>query len=357
MTARERVQNLLERKPADRAAFNESLWPETVKRWTDAGHLKKDESAHLHFKMEIESAGWLNSSANLDVADQVVEENEETKLVRNSNGALLRWWKNKSGTPEHVDFLVKDRAGWEEHIKPFLKPDRRRTSFEGYRDTKKAAAERQNFFCWAGVNVFEQMHPMCGHEHMLAGMALDPDWIAEVARTYADLTIGMWEMLFAEHGLPDGIFFYEDMGFKEKPFMSPAMYRALILPAHQRTIGWAHQRGLRVVMHSCGFIEPLVPGMIEAGIDMLQAMEVKAGMKEEDFAVDCQPNSVYSFLRSFHPAGSGLRELCVFPGSRAGVGDLCALMRISCLKGGHVPTSWSWDCPVIRNKVRPASGR
>jgi uroporphyrinogen decarboxylase len=278
MTARERVQNLLERKPADRAAFNESLWPETVKRWTDAGHLKKDESAHLHFKMEIESAGWLNSSANLDVADQVVEENEETKLVRNSNGALLRWWKNKSGTPEHVDFLVKDRAGWEEHIKPFLKPDRRRTSFEGYRDTKKAAAERQNFFCWAGVNVFEQMHPMCGHEHMLAGMALDPDWIAEVARTYADLTIGMWEMLFAEHGLPDGIFFYEDMGFKEKPFMSPAMYRALILPAHQRTIGWAHQRGLRVVMHSCGFIEPLVPGMIEAGIDMLQAMEVKAGM-------------------------------------------------------------------------------
>jgi len=278
MTARERVKNLLERKPADRASFFESIWPETLQRWTAEGRLQKDEPVDLHFKMEIESAGWINCAANLDVGEQIVEENEETKLVRNGNGALLRLWKHKSGTPEHVDFMVKDRSGWEQHIKPFLKPERRRLDFDVYRKVKKAAAERNNFFCWSGINVFEQMHPMCGHEHMLVGMALDPDWVMDMTRTYSDLTIGMWEMLFAEEGLPDGIFFYEDMGFKEKPFMSPAMYRELILPAHKRTIDWAHQRGLKVIMHSCGFVEPLVPGMIEAGVDMLQAMEVKAGM-------------------------------------------------------------------------------
>jgi uroporphyrinogen decarboxylase len=54
--------------------------------------------------------------------------------------------------------------------------------------------------------------------------------------------------------------------------------RKLTQPAHKRTIGWAHQRGLKVIMHSCGMIEPLLPGLIEAGMDMLQAMEVKAGM-------------------------------------------------------------------------------
>jgi len=37
-------------------------------------------------------------------------------------------------------------------------------------------------------------------------------------------------------------------------------------------------RGLPVIMHSCGFVEPLVPGMMEAGIDCLQVIEVKAGM-------------------------------------------------------------------------------
>lgn len=278
MTARERVKNLLERKSADRSAFMESIWPETLARWTDQGFLKKDEEPGIHFKMELRGSWPFSCMANLDAQAVIVEEDEETKLVRNGNGALLRWWKKKSGTPEHVDFLVKDRAGWEEHIKPFLKPDRRRVNFEHYRNAKKAAAEAKVFFPWQGVNVFEQMHPMCGHEYMLMGMALDPDWVRDMTRTYADLTIGLWELLFAEEGLPDGIFFYEDMGFKERPFMSPAMYEELILPAHKLTIDWAHARGLRVIMHSCGFVEPLLPGMIRAGIDMLQAMEVKAGM-------------------------------------------------------------------------------
>ena len=31
-------------------------------------------------------------------------------------------------------------------------------------------------------------------------------------------------------------------------------------------------------MLSCGFVEPLLPGMLEAGIDCLQVIEVKAGM-------------------------------------------------------------------------------
>jgi uroporphyrinogen decarboxylase len=278
MTPSERVINLLNRRPADRASFSEGIWGETVQRWTKEGHLKEGEDIGRHFSMEMQGAGWLNSEANLEQGSVTVKEDEETKLVKNGNGAFLRWWKNKSGTPEHVDFTVKDRATWEAHIKPFMVPDRRRVDFAGYRKAKQDAAARGNFFNWAGVNVFEQMHPICGHEYLLLGMAAEPEWIRAMARQLSDLTIGMWEMLFAEEGLPEGIFFYEDMGLKERPFMSPAMYRELIMPEHKRTIDWAHQRGLRVIMHSCGFIEPLLPGMIEAGIDMLQAMEVKAGM-------------------------------------------------------------------------------
>ncbi len=278
MTSLERIRNLLERKPVDRAAFRESIWGETMARWRAEGHLGETEDPFDHFNMELLSAGWLKSQAHFETPDETLEEDEETRLVRNGNGAVLRYWKNKSGTPEHVDFKVTDRASWEEHIKPFMTPERGRVDFKVYRETRRKAAENDLFFAWEGVNVFEQMHPICGHEHMLVGMALDPDWIRCMARQLSDLTIGMWELLFAEEGLPDGIFFCEDMGFKEKPFMSPDMYREIILPEHRRTIQWAHQRGLRVIMHSCGFIEPLLPGMIEAGIDMLQAMEVKAGV-------------------------------------------------------------------------------
>ena len=60
--------------------------------------------------------------------------------------------------------------------------------------------------------------------------------------------------------------------------MSPAMYEELIQPAHKYTIDYAKSIGLPVIMHSCGYIAPLLPGMIEAGINCLQVIEVKAGM-------------------------------------------------------------------------------
>ena len=95
---------------------------------------------------------------------------------------------------------------------------------------------------------------------------------------YVSLTINHCEVLFAEEGKPDGMFFYEDMGFKNKPFMSPAMYEELIMPGHKRLFDFAHSLGCKVIVHSCGYVEPLLPGLINAGMDCLQAMEVKAGM-------------------------------------------------------------------------------
>ena len=156
--------------------------------------------------------------------------------------------------------------------------DRRRIDFAAYRAARAHARERDAFFCWGGVNVFELMHPVCGHVNMLLGMALDPDWVRDMCRVYADLIIRLMEVLFDEEGLPDGIYFFEDMGFKERPFMSPRMYKEIIWPSHKRTFDFCHARGLPVVVHSCGFVEPLVPGLIEAGMDCLQALEVKAGM-------------------------------------------------------------------------------
>ena len=279
MTHKERFLNALDHEPVDMLACGDGLWGETRRKYIEQGDLQEDEDACRHFDMSWRNGGWLDSCANLDFEDEVLEETEETILKLNGNGARLRHWKSKSGTPEHVDFTVKERPAWEELIKPrLLNVDRRRIPFETYREAKKLAREEQRMFCWAGVAPFEQMHPVCGHEYMLMGMALDPDWVKDMVQTYAEFTIRHLEVLFAEEGVPDGFWFYEDMGFKEKPFMSPAMYADIIQPGHARLFDYAHTKGCKVVVHSCGYVEPLVPGLIEAGMDCLQAMEVKAGM-------------------------------------------------------------------------------
>lgn len=278
MTHRERFLGSLNRQPVDRLPWGDSLWGETRARYIAENQLDRDEDPVTHFDMSWRTGGWLNSTARLN-SEELIEETEETKLVKNGNGATLRWWKNKQGTPEHVDFDVQDRSGWEADIKPHLVDvDRARIPFEGYREAKAKAAAEGRAFGWAGVAPFEQMHPMCGHEYMLMGMALDPDWVTDMVQTYADLTINHLKVLFAEEGAPDFFWYYEDMGFKERPFMSPAMYEALVQPGHAKLFEFAHSLGCKVIVHSCGFVEPLVPGLVDAGMDCLQAMEVKAGM-------------------------------------------------------------------------------
>lgn len=278
LTSHERISNILHRKPVDRIGVYEHFWGDTRKKWAEQGHMAPDESYEDHFGHDLQMSWAFNCVADIDKVPEIVEETEETRLVRDGNGALLRQHKLHNTTPEHVDFLVQDRAAWEEHIKPLLTPDRRRINFAGYREAKRAAARKNRFFCWGGLNVFEMMHPVCGHEYMLLGMAMDPDWVRDMVDTYARLVVGLMEILFAEEGAPDGIFFYEDMGFKQRPFMSLDMYREIVQPGHLATVGFARERGLPVILHSCGYVAPLLPGLLEAGIDCLQVIEVKAGM-------------------------------------------------------------------------------
>ena len=278
LTGKERITNILKRQPVDRIGVFEHFWSDTQKAWTDQGFVREGELMEDHFGYDLQLFWPFNMVADLDFTPVVLEETEETILQRDGNGALFRRHKLHDATPEHVDFLVKERHAWEEHIKPRLTPDRRRIDFAGYRTARRQAAENKRFFCWSGINVFEQMHPMCGHEYMLMGMATDPDWVKDMVDTYSRLTIELLEILFAEEGVPDGIWFYEDMGYKQHPFMSPRMYREIIQPGHQRTFSWAHRRNLPVIIHSCGFVEPLVPGLLEAGMDCLQVIEAKAGM-------------------------------------------------------------------------------
>ena len=149
----------------------------------------------------------INLFADPGPSDKVVEETDTDKLVRNGNGALLRWRKNGSGAPEHVDFLVKERKGWLEHMRPRV-VDRgvypRRIDFAHYRETLAECAEKNLFFTAGVVGAFDVMNELCGHEHVLVGMALDPDWVRDMVDVYSRVAIELLEMLFGQAGLPDG---------------------------------------------------------------------------------------------------------------------------------------------------------
>jgi uroporphyrinogen decarboxylase len=278
MTGKERIRKILKHEAVDRIGVFEHFWDDTHKAWQAQGKCREGDAFEDLFGLDMQEFWSFNLIADLDFVPKTLAETEDTRVILDGNGATLKRHKKHDTTPEHIDFTVKDREGWETLIKPLLAPDPRRINFEGYGNARAAAEAAGRFFVWSGVNAFESIHPVCGHVNMLIGMADDPEWVRDMADTYARLTVEMQKLLFEKEGYPDGIWYYDDMGFKGSPFMSPAMYREIIMPAHTSTIRYAHSLGLPVVMHSCGFVEPLVPGMLEAGIDCLQVIEIKAGM-------------------------------------------------------------------------------
>jgi len=68
----------------------------------------------------------------------------------------------------------------------------------------------------------------------------------------------------------DSVMFPEDWGTQTQTLISPKLWFEEFYPRFVTLCQLAHDCGLKVFMHSCGQIEAIVPGLIEAGIDLLQ---------------------------------------------------------------------------------------
>jgi len=68
----------------------------------------------------------------------------------------------------------------------------------------------------------------------------------------------------------DGVFFCEDLGIQDRVLIGPPMWREFFAPHYRRLTAAAHDRGMLVFMHSCGYNWELVDDLIESGIDCLQ---------------------------------------------------------------------------------------
>ena len=108
-TSREVIDSLVRNRPADRVGLHDNPWGQTLRKWVEQGYPTDDKgdpvSAVDHFGFDMEGAGgWFSWQAKL-IEAEVLEETDEWQIVRDGSGAALKQWKQKAGTPEHIDFL------------------------------------------------------------------------------------------------------------------------------------------------------------------------------------------------------------------------------------------------------------
>lgn len=115
---------------------------------------------------------------------------------------------------------------------------------------------------------FDTSRYLRGMQTFLMDCAVEPERIAALL----DRVAGLFERViqrYADAGV-DGVMAGEDWGTQDRLLVSPAMHRELFLPYFRRLCGAAHERGLAVWLHSCGYVKDVIADWVDAGIDVLQ---------------------------------------------------------------------------------------
>lgn len=283
------VTRLLRGEHTEYVPSQDPIWHDTLKNWGQQG-MPVDSEGHVvdpidHFDYCMAGCGlpinWMAGES------ETVEETEDWSITRNGNGASLKYWKNQSGTPEHIHFDMENRQIWEEKYRPALVENLEERLTGDLIERKENLNRRRDAGRWTyygNMFIWEILRASLGDENMFISLATDPEWIHDFNRVYTNLYKACYTKAFKEIGIPDGIWIYEDLGYRDRLFCNPEMLRELIFPYYCEMVEFFHSYNLPVVLHSCGYQAPMIPLAIEAGFDGLNPMEVKAGNDIFEFA-------------------------------------------------------------------------
>ena len=117
-----------------------------------------------------------------------------------------------------------------------------------------------------------------GFEDWMMTFASEPEYVTAL---YRKLTDAWLENLEAFHGAVGDriqiVQIADDFGTQAGPFLSVRAFRELLLPAYRRGLDWIHARTpWKVLLHSDGALVPLLPSIIEMGVDILNPVQTTA---------------------------------------------------------------------------------
>jgi uroporphyrinogen decarboxylase len=140
-----------------------------------------------------------------------------------------------------------------------------------------AQADGERCLMASNGNIFETAWYMRGFEQMFMDMALAPELAHGILSRVTDFYIEYFRrILSAAPGAIDLVFTADDIGGQNGLLLSLEMWEQFIKPYHVRLNAVIHEHGARVIYHSDGGVMDAVPGLIDMGIDVLQALQFDA---------------------------------------------------------------------------------
>lgn len=274
MNARERVLAVLNGQSPDR--FPVDLWytPEIGNELKKHYHVKED--LELYEVMELDKIVWIFPG---------YKEPSEKETTGSQVGAKACGSRTLWGVP--LKAVQSGKATYHEFGEPPLKgyttpaslknypfwPDPERFDYENAKkDAQKVSQKYVTLGPW--VSFFEIYCQMRGLEQSLMDLMIEPELATAILDRIEDCQTEMLKRYLSNLDNDiDMVFISDDMGMQQSLLVSPEIWERFFKERMRRWCKLIHGYGKKVFFHSDGAVEPLIPQLIDCGIDILNPIQ------------------------------------------------------------------------------------
>ncbi len=261
MTPKQRVHAALRREPLDRVPI--FMW------------FHPDTRTLLSGLLEIPPA-YLDDVMGNDVRMTWVNNNYAMEgIVHDQDGEShvdfwgIRW--TRQGPYNQVTHFPLAQASPEE-VRRYRFPIEHKEFLLSRMDPVVEKAREHFIGCDVSPCVFEMYWRLRGLERALLEMASEPNLTDEMFSRCADFAVELAREACRRFPL-DWLWSGDDVASQRSLMMRPETWRKLIKPHQKRVFDVGKARGLWVAHHCCGALLPIIPDLVEMGLDVLNPVQ------------------------------------------------------------------------------------
>ncbi|HPZ55415.1 MAG: uroporphyrinogen decarboxylase family protein [Bacillota bacterium] len=285
LTHRERFLRQMHFQTIDRGVHWEfGYWDQTIERWHKEGLPQEITQGEGRGSVEaffgVDPRFSVPIQIGLDPpfsgSIKVLEDKEHSRIVEHPNGMIAEEGKGSTvSIPRYIKMPISGRDDWKrfkERLDPHSPGRTRDWKAIGEltrRSTVPVGLHFGSFFGW--------IRDWVGFEQLALMMYDDPELVEEMVETLTQVKLVQLEACLTECQV-DYAEGWEDICFRGGPMISPAMFKDIVAPRIKRVCDVLRQHGVDIIWTDCdGDIRPLVPILLDAGLNCMFPLEVHCG--------------------------------------------------------------------------------
>jgi hypothetical protein len=211
--------------------------------------------------------------------EEVLDKTETHIIYKDSYGVTNKNDINITSLPMELYHPVKDWKSWNEYKQYYSEDTIEERLPSNWKELVRSLKDRDFPIRLGGTNGGFLGFPrqIMGITDYMITLHDDPELIRDICKTFKDFLIAYYRRIASDIEI-DCLLIWEDMAGKGGSLISPKHFREFLTPNYKDMVSFAREAGIDIILtDSDGYVEDLLPLIIETGVTGMYPFERAAG--------------------------------------------------------------------------------